>query len=70
VDSLYDLDASQMLIFLRHEYLKAAKDMIKSYSIDDQIFGTDCCQAAEHLESALETMNIFKGVNDFLIDLK
>ncbi len=51
VDSLYDLDPGQVLVFLRHQYLDTAKDMLKD---NWDGLGQECCQVAEAIESALE----------------
>jgi hypothetical protein len=55
-ESLMDIDPIDNLIFLRHMYLCAAKDMMLPYRNirEDQKVGLQCLQAAEALEEAIE----------------
>lgn len=53
-DSLDDLDLVELMNYLRHQYLCAAKDLIKSHHSDDVIIGEQCSMAAEHIHQAIE----------------
>jgi hypothetical protein len=51
INSLYDIDPLQMMIFLRHQYILVAKDMLDD---DWEGMGLEACQVAEALETAIE----------------
>jgi len=51
LDSLYDIDPLQMMIFLRHQYILTAKDMLDD---DWECMGVEACQVVEALEAAIE----------------
>lgn len=54
INNLYDIDPWEQMIFLRHQYLLFAKDLINSDDIGDQELGEECCEVAEALELAIE----------------
>jgi len=58
-DSLDDLDSVEVMIYLRHQYLDAAKDLINRSDPDDSFLGHKCSMAAEHIHQAIED---FAGV--------
>ena len=68
--SLYDMDLSDLMVFIRHEYIKTAKDLMKSYNPEDQRFAEKLCQSAEYIEAALEDLAYYKPVNSFLSEFK
>ena len=55
-ESLYDVDIYEMLIFLRHQYLESARDLILRNNKDrgDVETGHRYCEVAEALQQAFE----------------
>ena len=51
IDNLYDCDPVQLLIFLRHQYLLCAKDMLDD---DWDGLGNEVCEVVESLQAAIE----------------
>lgn len=51
IDNLYDIDPLQIMIFIRHQYLQTAKDMLND---DWDGLGIETCQVAESLQLGLE----------------
>lgn len=55
IDSLYDVDYIEMMIFLRHQYLLAAKDMMVNADHDGLGLTDDCVRVAMSLDVAIES---------------
>lgn len=54
VSSLYDVDMIEMMIFLRHQYLSAAKNMVRHPDCNGLGESEECIGAAMSLDLAIE----------------
>jgi hypothetical protein len=54
-NTLDDLNPIELMIYLRHQYLESAKDLIKSNHKDDVSYGIQCSMTAENIQHAIET---------------
>ena len=55
-DTLDDCDPVEIMIYLRHQFLVSAKDLVKSKYEDERYFAHTCSRAAENLQKAIEVM--------------
>lgn len=55
--SLDDLDPVEVMIYLRHQMLCAAKDLVKSSNKEDNKIGINCSMTAESLHQAIENFS-------------
>ena len=54
-DSLDDIDPMELMIYVRNQFLTAAKDLtVKTKHQDDKAFGEVCCNIAEKLQEAID----------------
>jgi hypothetical protein len=56
LSSLDDCDPVELMIYLRHQFLLSAKDLVKSKHEDEVDFAKQCSMTAENLQKAIEVM--------------
>lgn len=54
IDSLSDLDIWEVMIYMRHQFLRSAKDLCKCKDAHDREFGSLVLSQALHLTVALD----------------
>ena len=54
-DTLYDIDPVEMMVFIRHEYLTCAYDLINSEHADDRAMAEESLDVAIALQQAIES---------------
>lgn len=54
IASLDDVDPGEMMIYLRHQFLTSAKDLLKSHHKDDREMGNYCSEVAERLQDTID----------------
>jgi hypothetical protein len=69
IDSLSDLDPTEVMIYLRHQYLETAKDLIlcKGAGAGDIEFGNMSLNAALGMQQAIDELDPYHDINEYLL---
>lgn len=67
-DTLYDLDPVEVMVFMRHQYLETAKDLLDSKDMDEYNMAIYSCKVAELMEEAIEIQ--FENYTTVLLNME